>query len=267
MNMKKVLVLMCVAWMGAGAFAFTMLGPPTAELEKTTRRNEKKKKVSTFEDRHGYVFSFAEMDIGIDGIGTLEDIELTRHYYTWGIALDENFNFNVLLGAASGEADSDISEISDFDGDTGFSAGFNFKSTFYHGETVDWGAMVQMTYFSTEDTLDVDIPDFWTGSANVELDDAYDLQIAVGPTVDISDWVGFTDCWKIYGGAYYYMLEGDLDISASGAGSATFDVDEEDDFGGFIGTQIDIWKNIDLIVEYSMGEDSSNIGLSVGATF
>ena len=90
---------MCVAWMGAGAFALSLLGPPTAELEKTTRRDEKtKKNVSRFEDRHGYIFSYSEQDIGVSGIiPTLEDVEITRHYYTWGIALDENFNFNSCL--------------------------------------------------------------------------------------------------------------------------------------------------------------------------
>ena len=260
MNMKKVAVLMCVAWMGAGALAFSLLGPPTAELEKTTRKNDKGKDVSRFEDRHGYIFSFSQMDVGVDGLGTLEDFELIRHYYTWGIALDENFNFNLLLGAVSGQADSDLSEISDFEGDYGLSAGFNVKSTFYHGEKVDWGAMVQMTYFSTEDSLDVDIPGFWSGSADVELDDAYDLQIAVGPTVDMGGW-------KLYGGAYYYMLDGDLDVSVSGVGSDTFDIDEEDDFGGFVGAQFDIWENTDLVVEYAMGNDSYSLGLSVGISF
>ena len=114
MNMKKVVVLMCVAWMGAGAFALSFLGPPTAELEKTTRRNEQGKEVSRWEDRWGYVYSFSKTDIGIDGVGVAKDTELTRHYLTWGVALDENFNFNVLLGTASGEMDnSDLGSTSD----------------------------------------------------------------------------------------------------------------------------------------------------------
>ncbi|MHC5184994.1 MAG: hypothetical protein ACYSPI_12080 [Planctomycetota bacterium] len=258
MDMRKVLVLVCVAWMGAGAFALSLLGPPTAELEKTTRTNEKGKEVSRFEDRHGYIFSFSQQDIGVSGNGTVEDFEITRHYYTWGIALDENFNFNLLLGAAEGEADKDDignSAERDFNGHYGFSAGFNFKGTFYHGETVDWGAMVQTTYFSTDDT--VKTTDY--GKVDAELDDAYDIQVAVGPTVDM-------DGWKLYGGAYYYMLDGDLDLSTA-AGSVTLDVDEGDDFGGFVGAQFDIMDNFDLIVEYAMGNDSYNIGLGVGVTF
>ena len=264
MDLKKMVVLLCVAWMGAGAFAFSLLGPPTAELEKTTRRTDKEEDLSRWEDRHGYIFSFSQMDVGV-GNETVEDFELTRHYYTWGIALDENFNFNVLIGAASGEADKDsinsaldgiTTATSGFDGDYEFSFGFNFKSTFYHGEKVDWGAMYQMTWFSADDTGNT-VAD---GPVDVEIDYAYDIQVAVGPTVDMGGW-------KLYGGAYYYMLDGDMDYSGSGVGSGSFDIDEDDNFGGFVGTQFDIWENTDLIVEYAMGNDSYSFGLSVGVTF
>ena len=267
MDMRKVLVLVCVAWMGAGAFALSLLGPPTAELEKTTRITEEGKEVSRREDRHGYIFSYSQMDIGVDG--TIEDFELTRHYYTWGIALDENFNFNLLLGAAEGQADKDdindrgnsggVEARRDFNGHYGFSAGFNFKGTFYRGETVDWGAMVQTTYFSTDDTVQTTDYD----KVDVEIDDAYDIQVAVGPTVDMGGW-------KLYGGAYYYMLDGDVDVEGSVLGtpvSESEDLDEDDNFGGFVGAQFDIMDNFDLIVEYAMGNDSYNIGLGVGVTF
>lgn len=249
--MKKIIVLMCIVLMETGAFAYTLIGPPTAELEKTKKRHE---------DRHGYIFSFTEMDIGLKDVGTLEDFELTRHYYTWGIALDENFNFNILLGAASGQVDSEISEISDFDGNNGFSFGFNLKNTFHRSEKFDLGATVQMTWFSTEDTMDVDIPDFWTGRADVEADTVYNLQVAVGPTVDMGGW-------DLYGGAFYTLLDGDLDITVEGEGSASIGLDEEDEFGGFVGAQFLFNNNIDLIIEYIQGNNSYGIAGSVGIRF
>ncbi|MEN8127158.1 MAG: hypothetical protein ABFR90_05045 [Planctomycetota bacterium] len=257
MNLKQVAVLMCVALMGAGAFAYSFLGPPTAELEKISRKNERGNTFSRHEDKSSYIFSFSQQNIGIDGVlmsGKIEDAEITRHYYSWGVALDENFNFNLLLGAVSAEADGeyfdDINATSDFGGDYGFSVGFNFKSTFVHGDTVDWGAMVQTTYFSTEDTID---------DHNVEFDDMYDIQIAVGPTIDM-------DGWKLYGGAYYYLLDGHLDISGS-MYSESVDVDEDDEFGIFAGAQFEIMENTDLVIEGAMGDDHYGIGLSIGMRF
>jgi hypothetical protein len=151
----------------------------------------------------------------------------------------------------------DATQTSGFDGSTEFSWGFNFKNTFYQGETVDWGAMVQMTWSSTEATVDVS----GVGPVDGEFDNAYDLQVAIGPTVDM-------DGWKLYGGAYYYMMEADLKLSQPAFGLPTSsDVEESDSLGGFVGAQFDIKENLDLIVEYSMGKDSANLGLSLGITF
>ena len=260
MGKRKVLVLVCVAQMGAGAFAYTLLGPPTAELEKTTVKNDEGEDVSHFENRHGYIFSFSKAAVEIDGVGRVEDLEVTRHYYTWSVAFYENFNFSVLLGAASGESDEGelhSTATSGFDGDTQFSWGFNFKNTFYQGETIDWGVMGQMTWSSTEGTVDVS----GTGPVDVEFDNAYDLQVAIGPTVDMGGW-------KLYGGAFFYMLDADLELSQPAFGLPTSsDIEESDSLGGFVGAQFNIWENTDLIVEYSMGEDSANFGLSLGVTF
>ena len=129
MDMKKVVMLMFVAWIAAGSFAYTLLGPPTAELEKTTVKNDEGEDVSHFENRHGYIFSFSKAAVEIDGVGRVEDLKVTRNYYTWSVAFYENFNFSVLLGAASGESgkgEIDSTATSGFEGDTQFSWGFNF---------------------------------------------------------------------------------------------------------------------------------------------
>jgi len=253
MDVKKLLVLMGIVFIGAQGFSYTLIGPPTAELQKTTG-NVDGEDVWRHEDRHGYVFSYSEMDLSVGEIGTLEDFKLTRHYYTWGVALDENFNFSVLVGTATGEVDKgDLGSTTDLDGDYGFSWGFNLKSTFHHGDMMDIGLTVQMTWFSTEDTVD-----------GIELDfnDVYDLQVAVGPTFDMGGW-------KLYGGAYFYMLEGDLDVSVAGLGfsGVTVDIEEDDNYGGFVGAQFSLHEKADLIVEYAQGNDHYGLGLSVGYRF
>ena len=79
MDTKKVLVLLCVAWIGAEAFAYSLLGPPTAELEKTTVKNDEGEDVSHFENRHGYIFSYSKAAVEIDGVGRVEDLKVPLH--------------------------------------------------------------------------------------------------------------------------------------------------------------------------------------------
>jgi hypothetical protein len=258
MDMKKVALLMCIGLMGTGAFAYTLIGPPTAELVKEFKTVDGKDFISR-EDKHSYIFSYSQMDLDIGGV-TVEDVELNRHYYSWGVALDENFNFSILLGAVAGQMDKEdigADATSDFDGKYGFSWGFNVKSTFHHGEKVDWGATCQMTWFTTEDTINVT----GVGPVEFEIDDAYDLQVAVGPTVDMGGW-------KLYGGAYFYMLNGDLELSTPALGwPITEDIEEDDEFGGFVGAQFNLFDSTDLIVEYAQGNDSYAVSTSIGWRF
>ena len=117
---------------------------------------------------------------------------------------------------------------------------------------MDLGLTVQTTYFSTEDTVD---------GVELDLNDAYDIQVAVGPTVDMGGW-------KLYGGGYYYMLDGDLDVEVPAFNfSGSTGIDEEDEFGGFIGAQFNLNENTDLGVEYQMGNNSSNLGFTIGMKF
>ena len=250
MNMKKVLVLVCVAWMGAGAFASTFMGPATAELIEG-------------EWKVGYTFSYAEMDIDVDSpFDTLDDVELTRHYFNLGMGAFKNFEFNILLGSVGVDVDSDdLGTTDDYESSGEFSGGFNVKYTFAESEKIDWGAMYQMTYFSAEDTVD---------GADIELDDVYDIQIAIGPKIDLGG--GF----DIYGGGFFYMLDGDIDVS--GVGSLGFE--EESNFGGHIGIQYaaqpgkaddgryyDPFKGIIMALEAQFTGDAWGFGGTLGWRF
>jgi len=231
MKMKTMFVLLCVASMSTGAFAMTFMGPPTAGLEQG-------------KFQAGYVFSYGKMDIdGEDDEGdynyTLKDFEMTSHYFDLGYGMADNLEFNVLLGMASGDLDEvegdEGTEKVDFCGDNQFSFGFNAKYTFIDDEKIDWGAMFQMTSFSTEDE-DVEI-------------EAYDYLIGVGPTVDMGGW-------NLYGGAYFYMLDGE-------AGPDNDCIEEADSFGGYVGAGFEIMENTNLAIEGAFSSDTMGIGLSV----
>ncbi|MHC4386871.1 MAG: hypothetical protein ACYSUG_07760 [Planctomycetota bacterium] len=245
MNMKQMVVLMCVVSLGMGALANTFMGPPTAELKPG-------------QWKFAYSYSYAEMDVDAEG-DTLEDITLSRHYADIGAGIFEGLELNALLGSVGAEIDADDldpSATEDFDSSGEFSWGFNAKYTFLDGDTVDWGAMYQMTWFSAEDTVD---------GVDIEFDDAYDIQIAVGPTIDL----GPVD---IYGGAFYYMLDGEAE--ASGALIGEGDIEEESNFGGYVGIQLtkkpgqyEITDGAVLGVEFQFTSDMWGIGGTLGWKF
>lgn len=227
MNMKKKRILVLIALMATGAFANTRLGPPAAESESG-------------QSKVGYSYSFSETDLDIEGL-TLEDTEITRHYIELGCGVAENFEMNLLLGVASVEDDAG------FNGSNDFSFGFNAKHTFIEDDAMDWGAMVQATWFSSEDDI---------GGLTL-VTDAFDIQIAVGPTIDMGGW-------DLYGGVYYYLLDADITVQGF-TGSA--DLEEQENFGGFIGAEVDITENAYLGIEYAFASDTSVIGAGVGFRF
>jgi hypothetical protein len=227
MNVKNVLVLLCVAAMSSGAFAWTMLGPATAELDPG-------------QWSAGYSYTYAETDLDFSVFGfstTLSDAEINRHYLDLGYGVAENWELSLLLGVAGTEAD-DIA----FDGSNDFSWGFNTKYTFIDDETIDWGVMYQMTWFNPED-------------GGIEID-GYDVQIAAGPTIDMGGW-------DLYCGAWYYMLDADVEAFGIGLGS----LEEEDNFGGHVGAGFEIMENTDLNVEYAFSSDSMGLGASIVFSF
>jgi hypothetical protein len=249
MNMKKVAVLMCVVSMSTGTLAFSFMGPPTAELEQG-------------QWKAGYTFSYLELDVegtetSFNGeIYTFKPAEITRHYFSLGYGVAENFELNLLLGHASidlGDFEYDDGGVSpgDFHG-SDFSFGFNAKYAFVNDKTVDWGAMLEMAWFSGDGT--------WEG--NEEKFDAYDLKISVGPTINISDWAA------LYGGGYFYMLDGDLQaFNPDGTRIWLDDLREEDSFGGYVGAVFKIREHIELAVEGTFSSDTLGVSAKIGWRF
>jgi len=109
----------------------------------------------------------------------------------------------------------------------------------------------------------------WKEKADLK---TWDLLIAVGPTIDMGGW-------RLYGGPFYYYLSGDLSYKETGeweeyvdgldSGYWTYkesaDLRAKDNFGGYLGAEIDVSKNCNANIEFSA--TASGWGAGAGLTF
>lgn len=246
-------VVLVLALFGSRCFAIDFMGPPATELKSGQWKT-------------GFIYSFSEQDIEVSGLGidaTLDDVEVSRYYVGAAVGIWDGWELSGRIGASKVEAD--IEDV-EFDGGTDFAWSWGTKITFASDEKVDWGALFQMSSLRGDDSFTIDLSDFGlgTGSADVELSDAYEMLIAVGPTFKM-------ESWKLYGGPFLYLVKGDLEVKgtvAGESGKATFDLEEDTMFGAYIGTQIDIAQNTCLNVEYAMTVGGDwGIGAGIGWRF
>jgi hypothetical protein len=241
MNKKMLCIVSIVITFVGTSMALDFMGPPTASL-------------NTGQAEIGYTFHFSENDMEVseikfndvetDGKITIDDVEITRHYFTFNYGLEgQRMEFYGFLGASDMEADDILDAGVDFDGGSDFAFGIGTKITTNIYDNADWGFLVQASWLNSDDTIE---------SVDVEID-AVEIQAAFGPTVKISDE------WKIYGGGFGYWLAGDVELD-DGIDKLTGELDDNATMGGYIGTQIEIIKNTALSVEYALTDDGFGIG-------
>jgi hypothetical protein len=251
--MKKLVVLgLLLGVLGTGVFAVGFIGTPTAELGQGKWGL-------------GFNYSYSSQDLDKEDYkwsdGDIEKLKLKnfntqRYYGTLGYGISDCWDVYAQLGFADVKTDAKETW-----GDGGFDWGMNFdndfawglgtKITLDQGDTIDWGLAFQMNWLDTSFDGIVDEED-----CEVDIE-TYDILVAAGPTIDMSGW-------KLYGGPYYYYLNGDYDEDWS-TFTMTSDL-KNSDFGGFIGAAFDLATNCSANVEYSNNfNDSWSLG--TGITF
>jgi len=211
---------------------FGSMGQPTAGLQK---------------DQFSVSLEFvsAETDIHMNNSGdiTLEsDGKLARI----GYGLEDWWEIYVNLGVADAELDN-------LKGETRFAWGLGTKLTVAKDRNVSWGAMLQVDWMESEDKVTGTIGrrgPFSESSADIEW---YEIRIAAGPTYK-------EDKWTIYGGPFFLLLEGDVSVN-----NVSYDIDMEDesDFGGYLGASYSITESASIGVEYQLGSDSEVVGVNL----
>ena len=200
-------------------------------------------------------------------------LKTQRYYGTIGYGIDDWWELSVSLGIADVKSaykneTAHDTEWTDRNLDNDFAWGWSTKITFAKQDKINWGAAVQMNWLDTSTSIDTH-----EGGRLYErtMDlSSYDLLVAVGPTVDMGGW-------KLYGGPFYYYLNGTVDSKvvryASAGGALQFidkesgDIRAEDNFGGFIGAQVDLTNSIAWTTEVSAHQNGWGFGTGIAFKF
>jgi hypothetical protein len=245
-----------VAVMGVNAYGAGFIGTPTAELDQGQWNvGFNYTYISTDLDNAKFtgIFDGAPESFNME----VSDNNVNRYYGTIGYGLTNSWEAYVQLGWADVKAKfRDADEPDDWDGlnfDNDFAWGWGTRYTFYEQDKVRWGASAQMNW------LDTSWSTTWADGEETIDYETFDLIVAVGPTVDMGGW-------NLYGGPFYYMLDGDLDvteISADEIGKSSGDLEEDSNIGGFVGVQCTVMEDYNVTTELSFTGDGWAIGAGV----
>jgi hypothetical protein len=242
---RTVAVLLCLLWSGS-AIALDSIGPPKAQLKQGQIGG-------------GFGYSFSSEDVGTDykvlGVpfkDTIKDVESSRYYGTFALGVTDYLEVFGRIGSADMDPDDKDWQIN---GDSGIAWGYGLRATFVEQEKWSFGGVAQMHWINSE--YEEAVPLLGSGKFDY---DGWELQIAVGPTIDMGGWY-------LYGGPFYYVLDGSFDAKLAGVKVASGDVEEESNFGGFIGAHFPIGENFCIGVDYAMTGDGYVVGAGVGLKF
>jgi hypothetical protein len=142
---------------------------------------------------------------------------------------------------------------SEYDGD-GMFWGLGAKVTLDEQEDIIWGLQVQMNMVDTDGDWNA-TGGSYAGDSDVEY---MEIIVAVGPNYQ------FNDTMSVYGGPFWYMLDGEKTWDdASSTAWEEYDVENQSDFGGFVGLQMDVLTDAILNLEYQLTGDDSIMGLNL----
>lgn len=241
----RVVCIAVVLRLSVAVPAIDLMGPPTA--------THKVLQVSL-----GLEYSYSEENVKLTDQGSipldgLSDVERNTSSGNLGVGLLDDLELFFRVGAQTLQAN----EL-DFDGNTDPLLGAGTKVTFYRGERIDIGALFQWSTFEGDETGFIDILGF-NALEEIRIDEHL---FAVGATVDM-------DGWRLYGGPLYYVFDGDVTITeiADPTRKIRADVEEESEFGGYIGGQLDLGAMGFLTVEYVHTGEAWGVGIGLSRMF
>lgn len=243
------MILAAVLFLAPFALAIDFMGPPTATLRQG-------------EFKPDFTYNYSENDVELKNVNTpvdygrieFDDLDLNRYYGTFDYGLNDRWEAYGKAGAGSVES-----------GDADFAYGWGTRLTAIDGETIDWGVGFLMSWLEAEDQ-DGHLVCIDAQRHEGRFDfDLYEMQLMAGPTISF-------DGWKLYGGVFYYRLEGDFDGKVTGptlmsAAPIKGDLDEASDVGSYVGAVLDLADNMNAMIETAVIDGGWAIGANIGWLF
>ena len=225
--------------------AIDLMGPPTA-----THR--------ALQVSLGLEYSYSEESVNVTDHGSippdvLKNVRRNTFFGKLGVGLFNYLEFFFRFGAGTLQAN----EI-DFDDSADSLWGGGTKVTFYRGERIDLGALFQWSTFKGDKTGVIDVYGI-NAWEELGIDEQH---LALGAIVQM-------DGWRLYGGPFYYVFDGDVTIKEIGNPRNQFrpDLEEKSEFGGYIGGRFDLGDAGFLDVEYVTTGESWGVGMGLTRMF
>ena len=271
-------VLMMVMVCNSVVFALSLMGPPKALLGQ---------------DHWDIGIEYTHQTMDLDAIGkvtetmpefdsvisrkdkhNIDDLKSNVIMIKAGYGINDNWETFVRLGLADVKGDLEHifpdnavpDDYRGFNGNFGFGWGFGTRATFWQEDEISWGGLFQITWLEPDDSSIGLLGDpGFTGYAEIDI---REVQIAVGPTWQVDDNI------RIYGGPFFHLVDGDFDINGRTVLEGTEiimktsgDVEEESQFGGYVGTNLDVNEDTSCFIECQLTGDAWGIGIGIAWRF
>ena len=222
--MRRAIIIVAVLF-GSPVWALTYMGAPSSDV----------KQGQLF---LGFDYSNSELDFEFRGDtskGVLDNVDSDLYLGRAGIGLIDGLEVFGRFG---------VGEIEDLGNE--FAWGFGTRATFAKKDNVSWGVLFQLTSLSVEESGRI-------GDYELAGDfDVYEYQFAIGPTFG-------DDETSVYLGPFFHFVDGDADLLTQGS----VDVEQETEFGLYIGVSWEVADNTNLNLELQGTDDDKLVGIGL----
>ncbi len=292
------LMLIVVGLCSSGALATTM-GPPAASLETGKygvglEYSNSEIGIDVDSERTSLTLQAVylndvrqpgldkEFQVDPEKLKFKEKFESNMIFANLGYGVSDKLEVFLRLGMADFDAN-------DMDGNGEFAYGLGARATFYEEGNLKLGALLQMTWTKAngdfneqkrivvKDAFGNDEINETIGTTSTWEIDYYQLKFAVGPTYKL------TEDFSIYGGPFYHLVSGDYDMERTGekievvpltlpdtqitvtdySEERSGDIEEQSNFGAYIGAQVDLARDLPLCIEYQFTGDADVLGANL----
>jgi len=218
--MRRAIIIVAVLF-NSPVWALTYMGAPSSDVKQG-------------ELFIGFDYTNSELDFEFRGDtsnGVLDDVDRDLYLGRAGIGIFDGLEVFGRIG---------IGEIEDLGNESVW--GLGTKATFGKKDNVSWGVLFQLTSLSADETGHI-------GGYELNKDfDVREYQLAIGPTFDNGDS-------SFYLGPFFHFIDGDADLVTHGS----VDIEQESEFGFYIGILWELADNTSLNIEFQ-GTDDAKLG-------